>query len=180
MTKMLFRNVFSIFKLEVKNCGPQSTVLNTIKIHVYSCFSASLKNHVRVMLLHGDNFQPSRDWPSSWRMHPSSGAPYSPRFLILTRIAFTSCLHPYLAPPHRTLDFRFATSSLNIWNKTHYASTERPLCCIPNSLRKLQNFSLSATSTIFFFSCQHLGIWLQNFSILPCLKSYNKGVTGSI
>lgn len=96
---MLFRNVFSIFKLEVKNCGPQSTVLNTIKIHVYSCFSASLKNHVRVMLLHGDNFQPSRDWPSSWRMHPSSGAPYSPRFLILTRIAFTSCLHPHLAPP---------------------------------------------------------------------------------
>ena len=91
--------------------------------------------------------------------HVPHGSLFSYVYLYLL---FTS---PPCPPPP---DFRFENSTLNIWNKTYYASTERPFCCIPNSLRKLQNFSLSATSTIFFFSCPHLGIWLQNFSILPC------------
>lgn len=91
MPKMLFGNVFSIFQSEVTNCDPQPIVLNMKKFHIHFCFSASLKNQVRVVLLKVENSQPSSDWPPGWWMHPPLSSPCSPQFPTLMHTACISC-----------------------------------------------------------------------------------------
>ena len=142
MVKMSFRNVFSIFKSEVTNCGPQPTVLNIKKFRSHSCFPASLTNQIRTVFSHSNSLQPSSDWPSvegsillaHYILH-SSFSSY---------VQTVSLIYILTWPP---LGFGFETPTLNIWNKIYCSSTERPFCGIPSSFRKL-HFSPSTTFTI--------------------------------
>ena len=52
---------FLIFKSEVISYGPEPIALNLKTFYVHSYFSASLKNQVKLMLLHVDSLQSVSD-----------------------------------------------------------------------------------------------------------------------
>lgn len=162
MTKMLFRNVFFIFKSKVTNCGPQPTVLNISNFIYLPSFQLPLKTRwgwrfctvsSQVVTGHGG--------------HIPFPFPVSPQCPVLTHqpapLVSTS------AWP--SLSFGFATPTLSFCDKTHRSSIERFLGYIPYSLQKLHNFSPSTTCDS---SWGHFDI-----SILPRSESYHRWAVSS-
>lgn len=105
MVKMSFRNVFSIFKSEVTNCGPQPTVLNIKKLRLHSCFPGFLICKLLLQIRSGRCFHivavssqvvtGSQLKEASSFLCPLSSTPVFPVLIHITHISY---LHPHLAP----------------------------------------------------------------------------------